>query len=402
MSQPGFSATHAARLNAASGLTDNQSFGVTGGFGTPLHDYGAVILHSPYAEETSENSGSVPVVDPYQYSPSSGFSSRAHTGRPQRSLGHPQLLDYTQSLSQYNVYPPTTVPDLSFPFSSEPPGTMTASSFAAQPWLSEDVQQGPDMSPLPYHPTGATSPHLRRFMPPPGPTALGSSTQSAYYPRIPASSRLLSIHSGSTTQLMHSHDIPPTAGASAPPTQMASLPLLRSPAHKARHGSLSCTAGPPQYTFLSTSSDHIPPPSLPESLNAGVYGSHNLVPVHSPHSRATTPYGSQAAGQSRGADLHSESPPMNRKRARPRGETVEPKRIRTTGSLSPPASYSETSIQYSRNHQAMHARLPTHLPLFQGHITEPFSEAVSQPGVCDRSTNDVSQLQSEHRHASLK
>ena len=335
-----------------------------------MHDYGAVILHSPYAEETSGSSGSVLDVNPYQYSPSRGFSSRAHT-RFKHSLGHPQLLEYTHSPSQYNMYP----------FSSEPLGTMTASSFAAQPWLSEDVQRGFDMTSLPHPPTDATSPHFRRFMPPPGLSASVPATQSLYNPHIPASSRPLSIQSGSAAQLVHSHDIPPTAGASAPPSQMTSLPFWR-PAHQAHCGSLSCTTGSPQDTFLSTSSGHIPLPSLPESLNLGVYGSPhcNLVPVHSPYSRATTPYGSQAAGRSRGANVHSESPPMNRKRARPHEETVESKRLRqrTAGSLSPPASYSETAIPYSRDHQAMRARLPTHPPLFQGHITEPFSEAVSQ------------------------
>ena len=382
MSQPGFSASHAARLNAASGLSDNQSFGVNG---TPLDDFGAVILHSPYAEGISDSSGS---ANPYQCSSSSGFSSRADTGRSQCSLGHPQLLEYTHSPSQYNVYPPT-VPDFSFPFSSEPPGTTPALGFTTQPWLSEDVQQGPDMISLPYRPTGATPRYLPQFMPTPGPTASAPPTQSPYNPHIPASSRPISIHSGSAAQLMYSHDMQPTAGAPAPPSRMTSLPLLRSPALQAHRGSLSSTTG------RNASAGHIPRPSLPESQNPGVYCSphYNLVPAHSPHSRATTPYGSQA-GRSRGADVHSESPPMIRKRARPLEETVESKRLRqrTAGSLSPPASYSETAIPYSRNHRAMHARLPTYPPLFQGHTTEPFSEAVPQPEVSDYSTNDMPQL----------
>jgi len=378
MSQPGFSASHAARFG------DNQSLGVTG-FGTPMHDNGAVMLRSPYAEGSSGRSDSIPVVNRYQYSPSSGFPSRAHTGQPQRPLSHPQLLDYTHSPSQYNMYPPTSVSDFSFPFSGEPPGTTDASSFAAQPWLFEDVQQGPDVTSLPHPPIGATSPHLRRLPPP---TVSAPAGRSFYDSRLPVSQRLSYDHSSSTTQMMQPHDVSPTVRASGHPSQMASL-HVRSPTHRAYRGSFSHTTGPPQQTFLSTQSGHIPSSSLPESPSLGAYGSphSNLVPTLSPQCRATTPYGSQAAGRSRGAEVHSVSPPMNRKRPHPHEGSVESKRSRqgtmSASSLSPPASFSETTIPYNRRHHAMHVPLPTHSPLFQGHIADPFSEAVPQPGVLD-------------------
>jgi hypothetical protein len=164
---------------------------------------------------------------------------------------------------------------------------------------------------------------------------------------------------------------------------MASL-HVRSPAYRVHRGSLSYTTRPSQHTFPSTPSGHILSSSLPESLNPAVHGSPHAqfdTPVPTTLSSQYYPYGSQTSGQSRGAEVHSELPPMNRKRPRSHEETVESKRPRqgTASSLSPPASFSETAIPPNRNHDAMHVPLPTQPPLFQGHITDPFSEAVPQP-----------------------
>jgi len=383
MSQPSFSASYAARLSAGSGLSDNQHLG----FGTAIDDYGGVKLHLPYAEGISGSSNPVPVVNPYQYSPSSGLSGRAHMGQSQRSQGHPQLSNYTHSPSQYTVYPPTTIPDFTLPFSSEAPGAITSSSFAAQSWLPEAVQQGHDVTSFLHPPTGATSPHLRQFISPPGTTASAPATRNLYNSHIPLPSHPPSTHYGSATRLPHSRDTPQTVGTTTPPSQMASL-HFRSPAYPVHRGSFSHTTGLSQHTFLGSPPGHIPSSSLPESLNPGINGSPHttLVPLHSPQSRAsTTPYGSQTDWRSRGAEIHSDFPPMNRKRPRSHEETVESKRPRQspTSSLSPPASFSETAIPSNRNHYAMHVPLPTRLPLFQGHMTDPFSEAVPQPGMFD-------------------
>ena len=380
MSQPGYSASHAARLSAGSSLSDTQPLGVIG-FGTG--DYGAVTLHSPYAEGTSRSSGSVPVVNPYRYSPSSGFTSRAHTGQTQRPQGHPQLSDYTHSPSQYNVYPPTTIPDFTLPFSSEPPGAIATSSFATQPWFPEDVHQGHDATSLPHLPTASTSPHVRRFIPPSGPTASEPVTRSLYNSHVPPSSCSTSTHYGSAAQLVYSRDIPQTAGTTAPPSQVATL-HVGSPTYQVHRGSFSYTTGPSRSAFPSTPSSHIPPSSLPESLDPAVHGSphSNLIPPHPAHSRGcTTLYGSRTSGRSFGAEVQSEIPTVNRKRPRSHEETVEFKRPRQgpASSLSPPASFSETAISSNRTHDAMHVPLPTYPPLFQGHITDPYSEAVPQP-----------------------
>src|SRR5258708_11777393 len=157
MNQPNFSAV---RPNTTSGLNDNQSLGVTG-FGTAMHDYGIVTLHFPYTEGISGSSGAV--TDPNQYSPSLGSPSRALTSQLQFSQGHPELSEYTHNP---HLYPPTTVSDFSLSFSSEPPGAMAASSFAARSWLSKDIQQRSDVVSLLYHPpTGATLPHLPPLRP---------------------------------------------------------------------------------------------------------------------------------------------------------------------------------------------------------------------------------------------
>ena len=380
MSQPGYSASHAARLSAGSSLSDTQSFGVTG-FG--IGDYGAVTLHSPYAEGISGSSGSVPVVNPYRYSPSSGFSSRALTDRTQRPQGHPQLSDYTHSPSQYNVYPPTTIPDFTLPSRSEPPGAIATSSFATQSWFPEDVHQGRDVASLPYLPTASTSPHVRWSIPPSGSTASAPGTRSLYNSHVPPSSRSTSTHYGSAAPLIYSHDIPQPAGTTTPPPQVASL-HVGSPTYQVHHGSFSYTTGPSQPAFPSTPPSHIPSSSLPESLNPAVHGSphSNLIPLYPPHSGGcTTWYGSPPSGRSFSAEVQSEIPTVNRKRPRSHEETVESKRPRQgpASSLSPPASFSETAISSNRNHHAMHVPLPTHPPLFQGHITDPYSEAVPQP-----------------------
>ena len=384
MSQPGYSASHAARRSAGSALSDNQSLGIAD-FGTSIGDYGAVTLHSPYAEGISRSSGSVPAVNTYQFSLSSRFSSRAHAGQSQRPKGHPQLSDYTHVTPEYNVYPTTTIPDFTLPFSSEPPGAIAASSFATQPWFPKDIQQGRDITPLPHPPTASTSPHVRRFIPPSGPTASASAIRSLYNSHVPPLSCLTSAHYGSAAQLVHPHDIPQTAGTTTPPSQVASL-HIGSPAHRVHHGSFSYTTEPSQHAFPSTPSGHIPSSSLPESLNPAAHGSphSNLIPPcpYASHSRgSTTLYGSQTSGQSFGAEVHSEIPILNRKRPRSHEETVESKRPRqgTASSLSPPASFSETAIPSIRNRDVMHAPLPTHPPLFQGHITDPYSEAVPQP-----------------------
>ena len=354
-----------------------------------MHGYGAVKLHPSYAEGASGSPGTVPVSNPYQYPPSSDFASRAHTGHSQ---AHPQLklTESTHSPSQYNVFPPTTVPDFSFPFSRGPPGTMAASSFAAQSWLSEDVQQGPDAS-LPHLPTDATSPHPRPFMPPPGLTAAAPATRSLNSDS-PMSGHPPPTPYSSAAQPMHSHDIPP------PPPQMASL-HLRQPAPWAHRGSLSYTIGLFQHAFPSTPSGHLPSSSLPE--NPGVHASPLIfLPTRLPHPQITSPYRSQAAGGSRGTEVHSKSPPVNRKRLRPHEARVESKRLRqgTASSLSPPASFSETPNSSNRNHHAMHVPLPMHSSLFQGHTTDPFSEAMPQldifdfqSSLSDTSTNDVPQ-----------
>jgi len=382
MSQPGYSASHAVRLSAGSALSDNHSLGVTG-FGTSICDYGAVTLHSPYAEGIPRSSGSVLVVNPYQYSLSSGFSSRAHTGQSQRPQGHPQLSDYTHVPSQYNVYPTTTIPDFTLPFSSEPPGAMAASSFATQSWFPKDIQQGRDVTSIPHPPTASTSPHVRRFIPPSGQTASASSTRGLYNSHVPPPTRLASTHYGSAAQLMHSHDTPQTAGTTTPPSQVASL-HVGNPASRVHHGSFSYTTGQSRRAFPSTPPGHIPSSSSPDSQNLEAHGSpqSNLIPPYPSHSRAsTTLYGSQTSGRSFGAEVHSEIPTLTRKRTRSHEETVESKRPRqgTASSLSPPASLSETAIPSNRNRDAMQVPLPMHPPLFQGYITDPYSEAVPQP-----------------------
>jgi hypothetical protein len=381
MNQPGFSASHAARLSVASGPGANQSLGVTG-FGTATHDCGTVILHSPYARGVSGSSGLIPLVNPY--SPSSRSPSGAHTGQSQLSQGHQQLPEHIHGPSQYNMYPATTVSDF-LPFCSEPSDAMAASSFATRSWLSEDIRGGPDMASLLYL-TGATSSHLQRFMPVPGPTASATPARTLYNSHASVPSHSPSPCHSSASQLLHSHEIRPTPRAPASPSQMVSS-HIRSSAHRVHRGSFSYTTGPPQPTIPSTLSSHIPCSSLPVALHPGVHVSphSNLVPAHLPHSRASTPSRSQAAASPRGAKGHSESPPMIRKRPHPHEETVEPKRPRhgATGSLSPPASFSETGLPPDRNHHAMRVPLPTHPPLFHGHITDPWSEAVPQPGVFD-------------------
>ena len=383
MSQPGFSASRAARLSGGSVLSDNQSLDATG-FGNAIDDYGTVRLHSPYAEGISGSSGSVPIVNPYQYSPSTAFSGRAHTGQSQSSQGHPQLSNYTHGPSQYNVYPPTTIPDFNLPFSSEPPGAITASSFAIQSWLPENDHQGHNVTSLLDPPTGTTSPHFQRFSPPSGPTASGLTTRSLYNSHVPPSSRPPSTHYGPAAQLIHSHDLPQTAGITTPPSQMANL-HVGSSAYRVHRGSFGYTTGPSQHTFPGTPSGHIQSSSLPESLNPVVNGSphSNLIP----HSRGSSAlYGSQPSRRSFGAEVQSELPTMTRKRPRSHEETVESKRSRQdpASSLSPPASFSETAIPSNGNHDAMHVPLLAHPPLFQGHITDPYTlKRYHNPGVFD-------------------
>ena len=376
MSQPGFSASHAARFSGGSVLSDRQSLGAIG-------DNGTVTLHSPYSEGVSGSSGPATIVNPYQCSPSSAFSSRAHTGQSQHPQGRPQLSDYAHVPSQYNIYPPTTIPDFNLPFNSEPPGAIATSGFATQSWLPEDAQERHHVTSLPHPPPGSVPPHFQRFIPSSAPTASVPTTRNLYKSHVPPHSRPPSTHCGSAAQLIHSHDIPQTTGTTTPPSQVVNL-HVGSPAYRVHGGSLSYTTGPSWYTFPNTPSGHIPSSSLPESQTPADHGSphSNLIPPYPPHSRgSTTVYGSQLSAQCSGAEVQSELPSMNRKRPRLHEETVESKRPRqgTASSLSPPASFSETATPSNRSHNAMHVPLPMHPPLFQGHITDPYSEAVPQP-----------------------